>query len=172
MADYRLSKTGPRIDDILDNSARQDAIAIVSNGNTHIAINSGEYVYIKNHGTLSEGMYQATTNIAANAALSSSNVTGEQKGVANAQLRYKVIQMTESVFGTSFSPTSRRIGDTETLFGVPANKIAGFAFHNCSLTPAAIMIAGTYDTDLYLSGSQSTTMTYNANPTMTIVYRP
>ena len=84
MADYRLAKTGPKIDDILENSTRQDAIAIVSNGNTHIAITSGQYVYVKNHGTLSEGMYRATTNIAANAALSSSNVTLEQNGVANA----------------------------------------------------------------------------------------
>lgn len=83
MADYRLSKTGPRIDDILDNSARQDAIAIVSNGNTHIAITSGQYVYVKNHGTLAEGLYKANSNISANGTLTSSNLTAVSNGVAN-----------------------------------------------------------------------------------------
>ena len=84
MADYRLSKTGPRIDDVLDNSARQDAIAIVSNGNTHIAITSGQYVYVKNHGTLAEGLYVANQNIGANETLTGSKVTAVPSGGLNA----------------------------------------------------------------------------------------
>ena len=62
----------------------EDAIAIVANNNTHAAISSGQFVYVKNHGTLAEGLYKATTNIAANAALSSSNLTADASGGLNA----------------------------------------------------------------------------------------
>ena len=62
----------------------EDAIAIVSNNNTHPAISSGQFVYVRGHGTLSEGLYVATSNIAANAALSSANLTADGSGGLNA----------------------------------------------------------------------------------------
>lgn len=62
----------------------EDAIAIVANNNTHAAVSNGQFVYVKNHGTLSEGLYKATANIAANAALSSSNLTADASGGLNA----------------------------------------------------------------------------------------
>ena len=62
----------------------EDAIAIVTNNNTHAAISNGQFVYVKNHGTLAEGLYKATANIAANAALSSSNLTADASGGLNA----------------------------------------------------------------------------------------
>ena len=62
----------------------EDAIAIVANNNTHGAISSGQFVYVKNHGTLAEGLYKASTNIAANAALSSSNLVADSSGGLNA----------------------------------------------------------------------------------------
>lgn len=62
----------------------RDGIAIVADGNTHAAITSGQFVYVKNHQTLSEGLYTASTNIAANAALSGSNLTADPKGGLNA----------------------------------------------------------------------------------------
>lgn len=62
----------------------EDAIAIVANNNTHGAISSGQFVYVKNHGTLTEGLYKASTNIAANAALSSSNLVADSDGGLNA----------------------------------------------------------------------------------------
>lgn len=62
----------------------EDAIAIVANNNTHGAISAGQFVYVKNHGTLTEGLYKATSNIAANAALSSSNLTADALGGLNA----------------------------------------------------------------------------------------
>ena len=62
----------------------EDAIAIVSNNNTHPAISSGQFVYVRGHGTLSEGLYVATSNIAANAALSSSNLSADGSGGLNA----------------------------------------------------------------------------------------
>lgn len=162
MADYRLAKTGPKIDDILENSTRQDAIAIVSNGNTHIAITSGQYVYVKNHGTLSEGMYRATTNIAANAALSSSNVTLEQNGVANAlksaMLKYISVQLPLSALGTSWSPTSRYIGTAQNWFGVPGSKILSIAMYGANFSPAANAIFALYNDDIYVAATQDTTL--------------
>lgn len=60
------------------------SIAIVANGNTHAAIASGQYVYVRNHGTLSEGLYRASSAIAANGALSNSNLTADTTGGLNA----------------------------------------------------------------------------------------
>lgn len=52
----------------------EDGLAIVANGDTHAAIASGQYVYVKGHSTLAEGMYKATAEIATNGALSNSNL--------------------------------------------------------------------------------------------------
>lgn len=62
----------------------QSGIAIVADGDTHAAIAAGQYVYIKNHNTLNEGLYTANSAIAANAALTSSNVTAVSGGGMNA----------------------------------------------------------------------------------------
>ena len=71
--------------DTLDStiSALDNGLAIVSNNNTHGAITAGQYVYVRNHGSLAEGMYTANSNIAANAALSSSNLTAVTGGGLN-----------------------------------------------------------------------------------------
>ena len=72
--------------DILDAAVNgiQDGLAIVANGNTHVAITAGQFVYVRNHSTLTEGLYVASTNIAANATLSSSNLTADAAGGLNA----------------------------------------------------------------------------------------
>lgn len=62
----------------------QDGIAIVSNGDTHAAIASGQFVYVKNHGSLAEGLYRATAAIATDAALSTSNLAADSSGGMNA----------------------------------------------------------------------------------------
>lgn len=59
----------------------EQGIAIVANGNTHAAITTGQYVYVKGHSTLAEGMYTATAAIAENATLSSSNLTAASGGL-------------------------------------------------------------------------------------------
>ena len=66
-------------------SAVQAGLAIVCNGNTHAAIESGQFAYVKNHGTLAEGLYRNNTGstIAANATLSSSNLTADSSGGLN-----------------------------------------------------------------------------------------
>ena len=60
-----------------------DGVAILANGNTHAAITSGWFVYIRNHASLSEGLYRATANISANGTLSGSNVTADTNGGLN-----------------------------------------------------------------------------------------
>ena len=72
--------------DIIDSAAGglMDAIAIVANGNTHAAISAGQYVYVHNHGTLAEGLYTANSAIAANATLTTSNLTADASGGLNA----------------------------------------------------------------------------------------
>ena len=61
------------------------AIAIVSNGDTHVLIPKDMYVYIHDHSTLSNGLYQniSGADIAANATLSSSNVELTSSGGLN-----------------------------------------------------------------------------------------
>lgn len=61
-----------------------NSIAIVADNNTHAAITSGQYVFVRNHGTLAEGLYRATANIAQNGTLSSSNVVAVSGGGLNA----------------------------------------------------------------------------------------
>ena len=60
-----------------------DGLAIIANGDTHAAITSGQFVYVRGHNTLAEGLYTATTNIAANGALSLSNLTADASGGLN-----------------------------------------------------------------------------------------
>ena len=61
----------------------RDGLGILADGNTHAAITSGQFVYVKNHQTLPQGLYQATTNIAANGTLSTSNLAADPKGGLN-----------------------------------------------------------------------------------------
>ena len=71
--------------DILDTAmaAVDSGLAIVSNNNTHDAITAGQYVYVRNHGSLAEGLYTANSAISANATLSSSNLTAVSSGALN-----------------------------------------------------------------------------------------
>ena len=60
-----------------------DGLAIVTNGNTHAAIAAGQYVYVRKHSSLAEGLYKAKSAISANAALSTSNLTADGNGGLN-----------------------------------------------------------------------------------------
>ena len=62
------------------------SIAIVANGDTHAAITSGQYVYVQNHSTLTEGLYAASSAIDADETLSTSNLTVVGSGGLNALL--------------------------------------------------------------------------------------
>lgn len=68
-------------DDHLD--AIQDGLAIVANGDTHPAVASGQYVYVRNHDTLAEGLYKAAAAIAEDALLNTSNLVADGAGGLN-----------------------------------------------------------------------------------------
>lgn len=117
--------------DILDAAANgiEDAMAIVANGNTHAAITSGQFVYVRNHSTLAEGLYVASSNIAANATLSSSNLTADSKGGLNALSEHIVYQAGDSIsfttacaFGRAFDSGSGCIFTIVLEKSIPAGK--------------------------------------------------
>ena len=117
----------------------EDAIAIVANNNTHAAISKGQYVYVKNHGTLAEGLYKATSNIAANAALSSANLTADSSGglndiiyqIANPEYynitagndviiyRQKAYKFGKLVYISAYAKITGTIGTSDRLFTIP-----------------------------------------------------
>ena len=59
-------------------------LAIVANGNTHAAIAAGQYVYVRGHADLAEGLYTAAEAIAQNGALSTANLSAVSGGGLNA----------------------------------------------------------------------------------------
>ena len=65
-------------------AATQDGLAIMANGNTHAAIAAGQAVFVRNHSSLSEGLYWASAAIGTNATLSTSNLTADANGGLNA----------------------------------------------------------------------------------------
>lgn len=104
----------------------QDGLAIVSNGNTHVAIPAGYWVYVKGHGTLSEGLYKNTSGatIAANATLSTSNLTADPDGglnsvydALNSKFRPSEIQSINNIDGlkTYLLNMFNSIGDRECI---------------------------------------------------------
>lgn len=94
----------------------QDGLAIVADGNTHIAITSGQYVYVKNHDTLSDGLYKASSNIAANATLSGSNLTADSKGGLN-DIAEQIDGMTIVIFNRS--KTAKQLLEEKWMTAVP-----------------------------------------------------
>lgn len=78
-------------------AAVQDGLAIVANGNTHAAIASGQFVYVRNHSTLAEGLYKATAAIATNGTLSTSNLAADGSGGLN-NLQAQVTSLNSKIF--------------------------------------------------------------------------
>lgn len=90
-------------------SSTQAGMAIVVNGNTAPrAISAGQYLYIKNHSSLSAGGYHATANIANGAAITSSNVAADADGVVNgafSALNSKITDNTVTSINSSSIPS-------------------------------------------------------------------
>ena len=78
--DYALSVNETAID------RAQTSIAIVSNNNSHSAIQAGEFVYIKRTTGITEGLYRAINAIPANGAIASTDVQLVQNGGLNSLL--------------------------------------------------------------------------------------
>lgn len=94
--------------DKLDTAANalEGGLAIISNNNTHVAISKGQYVYVRAHGTLAEGLYTANSNIAANATLSSSNLTAASIGENVALIADQVATLNSKFTATRYVPSS------------------------------------------------------------------
>ncbi len=97
-------------------SALQSGIAIICNGNTHVAIAAGRYVYVRNHSSLAEGLYVATSLIQANGSLSTSNLAAVSGGALNALLAQIPEQLvhigTETDYPLSAAHTAYPMGVT------------------------------------------------------------
>lgn len=103
-----------------------DGLAIVSDGNTHPAITTGQFVFVMNHNTLAEGLYTAKGNIAANAALSTNNLDADTSGGLNA-----LYSNITGKFGTNYGSTSNPV---TSLNDLPING-AGYAVLDASISP-------------------------------------
>lgn len=91
--------TKPSINQAINSLA--DGLAIIANGNVHAAITAGQFVYVRNHDTLSEGLYVASSNISANGTLSGSNLTADGSGGLNA-LNSKIVEFhKKTITGTT-----------------------------------------------------------------------
>jgi hypothetical protein len=93
-------------------STIQGALAIIANGDTHAAISSGEYVYVKNNThNLADGLYQASANVAENGAISNSNMTAVNKGIGSILNNINVTNVATSFADKSLTNnTSTTIG--------------------------------------------------------------
>lgn len=161
--------------DKIDSSvnATDGAIAIVSNGNTHPAIPSGNYVYIRGHGSLSEGLYKNSTSgtIGVNATLSSSNVSAISSGGMN-----EMKSITNALNGkiTSTSLYAGRTSDTTVTLSEP---YTNFLFvmitaqtnvdFQCMMIPTSV-IASNRNFQFMMSassnaGQQTYPLQYNSN---------
>lgn len=110
-------------------------LAIIANRNSHAAIAAGDYVYIRNHTSLSEGLYKARSAIAANATLSTSNVEAAdgslnslsgQIGTINSTLNTKLTyNMYSSVTDLGIASGVATIADVYAAMVYPAIGIFG-----------------------------------------------
>ena len=79
-----ISSSGHTVEEL------QSAIAIISEGDSHIAIPEGQFVYVKLHSTLGEGLYRAKSAIGANVALTTTNLASVSGGGLNKLMVLKV----------------------------------------------------------------------------------
>lgn len=118
---------GAALQEDLNNT--QDGIAIVADGDTHDAISSGQFVLVRSHPTLAKGMYKATAAIAANGALSTSNLTADGSGGLN-DLQAQVTSLNSNIAQKFRTITSGSMHDIRTsgvyyLTGGVTDKPAG-----------------------------------------------
>lgn len=124
----------------------QNGMAILANGNVHSAVTSGQYVYVRNHGTLAEGLYTATTNISTNATLSTSNLTAVPNNGALNTLRDDVSSLNSNItaFSITFTPSSNVTATVATAYRI--GKLLVFTYY-MTLTDAVsrLDVLGSFD---------------------------
>lgn len=80
------------------------SLAVVANGNTHAAIVSGQYAYVKNHSSLAEGLYIAKSAISVNGTLSASNMASVSDGGLNHLSKY--VTLFYKAYGMNYDETA------------------------------------------------------------------
>ena len=131
-----------------------DGLAIVANGNTHAAIAAGQFVYVKGHGTLAEGLYTANAAIGANATLSSSNLTADASGGLNA-LNGNIANIAAQTNLGTFSTVAQLEGFLNTaLSSIPNYYLYSFRVV-ASANVGVFMNGQVYNGQLFKNGSDS-----------------
>ena len=115
----------------------QDGLAIVADGNTHAAIASGQFVYVRNHSSLVEGLYKATAAIATNGTLSTSNLTADASGGMNA------LKADIDTLNSNVTPVSSDLGGGCKLTVLGKMRILSFTNNSGSLTTDGIELPET-----------------------------
>ena len=142
-----------------DVAALADGLAIVADGNTHAVIPAGAFVFVRNHGTLADGLYTNTSgsSIAQDAALTSSNLTADSAGGLNAlnskidnKIKYEDyyfnnLEFTSGTPGTRALQKSSSLGFTGDIIGVSIIHVDNSEV----LIPVAFVIASS--STLYLN---------------------
>ena len=99
----------------------QDALAIVVSGDTAPAnIASGAYIFLKGHITLASGGYHATAAISSGDTISSSNVTADSDGIANA-LNSKCVLFDGNTTFTQVKQVNVSVNSTDS-YQIPATR--------------------------------------------------
>lgn len=71
---------------------------------------------------------------------------------------YKLVTIPKATAGTSWSQTPRNIGTTKNIFGVADSKFVSALIYNTSFTPSANAIIGTFNGNVYVAATQTTTL--------------
>lgn len=103
----------------------RDGLGILADGNTHAAVTSGQFVYVKNHQTLPEGLYQASTNIAANGTLSTSNLTADPKGGLNTLSEHIATQTGSLTAGENITLYNTNLSKSGNVVSLVAEVVVG-----------------------------------------------
>ena len=102
----------------------QDGLAIVADGNTHAAIAKDQFVYVRNHSSLAEGLYKASAAISANGTLSTSNLTADGSGGLN-DLQAQVITLNSNIASLNSAKGIVVVGDVTFSSGTGSATVNG-----------------------------------------------
>lgn len=119
----------------------ENGFAIVANGDTHPQIANGQFVIVKNHSTLPDGVYKATAAIQTDGALSTSNLQADGAGGLN-NLQSQVDSL-NSNFSRNLAPLNAmtayifKSGDIKYLYlYAPTTAMTYNVPYNCGTLPS------------------------------------
>ena len=153
----------------------EDGLAIVATGNTHAAITAGQFVYVKEHNTLPEGLYTASSNIAANATLSTTNLTADSKGGLNAlseqigTLNSNITKITELTTSGNNGLKAYQIGKivaviyNSTLTGATSVSVTAGGYTQIGTLPSGIVPNGSVAYGVCTDTSRNTGLAFMQN---------